>query len=65
MPPSAKSLAAGLKEKCKRGSVEPKEVVNGAADPSYFSANFPSLDNKVLDIVYTAPLTGIFALSTV
>jgi len=60
MPPSAKSLAATLREKHRRGSVEPKE---GAADPSYFGADFPSLDNGMLDIVYMAPLTGIFALN--
>jgi len=61
MPPSAKSLAATLREKHRRGSVEPKE---GAADPSYFGADFPSLDNETLDVVYTAPLMGIFALDT-
>jgi hypothetical protein len=63
MPPSTKSLAARLREKHKRGLVEPKEVVNRAADPTYFGADFPSLDNETLDIVYTAPLMGVFALN--
>lgn len=64
MPHSAKSLAARLGEKRKRGSVEPKEAFNLAADPSYFGADFPSLDNEALDVVYMAPLTHVFALNT-
>jgi hypothetical protein len=64
MPPSAKSLAAILREKRKKGSIESKEAVNEAADPSYFGAGLPSLDNEALDVVYTAPLTGVFALDT-
>ena len=63
MPPSTKSLTARLSEKHKRGSVEPKEAVHGAADPSYFSADFPFLDNEMLNVVYMAPLMGVFALN--
>ena len=62
--PSAKSLAAKLREKRKRGFQEPEEAVNEAADPTYFGAALPYLDDEVLDAINTAPLTVVFALNT-
>jgi hypothetical protein len=64
MPPNAKSLAARIREKRKRGFQEPEEAVNEAADPSYFGAALPYLDNEALDVVNTASLTSVFALNT-
>jgi hypothetical protein len=63
MPPNGKSLAARLREKRKRGFQEPNEAANEAADPTYFGAALPYLDNKALDVVNTVPLTGVFALN--
>ena len=64
MPSNAKFLTATLREKCKRGFQEPEEAVNEAADPTYFGAALPYLGNEALNVVNTAPLTGIFALNT-
>ena len=63
MPPNAKSLAARIREKHKRGFQEPEEAVNEAADPTYFGAALPYLDNKALDVVNTASWTSVFALN--
>jgi hypothetical protein len=64
MPPNAKSLAARLREKRKRGFQEPKEAVNEAADPTYFGPALPYLANEALDVINTTvPLTSVFALN--
>jgi hypothetical protein len=64
MPPNAKSLAARIREKRKRGFQEPEEAVNEAADPTYnFGAALPYLDNEALDVVNTASLASVFALN--
>jgi hypothetical protein len=49
------SLAARLREKCKRGLVKPKEFVNRE------TTDFPSLDN--LEILNVINIAGVLALS--
>jgi hypothetical protein len=56
MPPNAKSLAARIREKHKRGFQEPKEAVNEAADPSYLGPVLPYLANEVLSVATTTQL---------